>query len=380
MVTSARRLLKFVRSSCRLVFGILIPFCLASPLASAQTLTTGDIAGTVTDAQGAVIGHAQVTATNEDTGAVSKTESTATGGYHVPLLVPGHYSVTSSHAGFEMDTASVLVSVAKVAQANFAMRIGSVQQTVHVTSAAPLLDTENGDLTTTFDQKQLESIPNPGNDVTFVGQLAPGSVMNTAGGTGNFSSYGLPATSNNMTINGASIISPWSNTNNTLAMNMTLGNNELAEATVVTNAYSVQYGGLGGAQLVETTRAGTNQFHGNVALMDAPSGTLVSPEAFLYNGFGELVGGMTVVGERRVRIGGRMIDGRIHHLRRHIGCSDSDRQTPHCQGAPAPLLHLMPSRPVERPGAGLADAPGVLLCHRLSAESAENCGRGSHLH
>ncbi len=264
-VTRVRNSARRVRSSCGLALGTILTFCLATLVASGQTLTTGDIAGTVTDAQGAVVSHAQVTATNIDTGSVSKTESTATGGFHIPLLVPGQYRVTATHEGFDVDSTSVLVSVAKVAQANFAMHIGSVQQTVHVTSAAPLLDTENGDLTTTFDQKQLESIPNPGNDVTFVGQLAPGSVMNTAGGTGNFSSYGLPATSNNMTINGASIISPWSNTNNTLAMNMTLGNNELAEATVVTNAYSVQYGGLGGAQLVETTRAGANQFHGNMA-------------------------------------------------------------------------------------------------------------------
>lgn len=265
MLNHGKRFILAPRSKCGLVLLALASLWLPVLPAFAQTLTTGDIAGSVTDGQGAVIAHAQVIAVNEDTGAVSRTESTDTGAFHIPLLIPGRYSVTSEHAGFEGDTTNVLVSVAKVAHANFVMRVGSVQQTVHVTSAAPLLDTENGDLTTTFDQKQLESIPNPGNDITFVGQLAPGSVMNTAGGTGNFSSYGLPATSNNITVNGASVISPWSNTNNTLAMNMTLGNNELAEATVVTNAYSVQYGGLGGAQLVETTRAGTNRFHGNAA-------------------------------------------------------------------------------------------------------------------
>lgn len=236
----------------------------ASTFAFGQTLTTGDIAGTVTDTQGAFIANAQVTATDEDTGSVLQTKSTGNGAYRLPLLIPGHYLVSASQSGFEIDTAHVLVQVGRVAQANFKMRVGSVNQTVKVTEAVPLLDTETGDLSTTFDKTQIEDLPNPGNDVTFIGQLAPGSVMNTAGGTGNFSNYGLPATSNNMTINGASIISPFSNTNNTLAMNMTLGNNELSEATVVSNAYSVQYGGLGGAQLIETTRAGTDQFHGNV--------------------------------------------------------------------------------------------------------------------
>lgn len=233
--------------------------------ASGQTLTTGDIAGTVADSQGHVIANVRITATDEETGAITMTKSMGDGTYHLPLLVPGQYRVDASSPGFDVESMTVMVTVAAVAHADFTMQVGSVKQTVRVTTAAPLLDTQNGDLTTTITEKQLESIPNPGNDVTFAGQLAPGSVMNTAGGTGNFSSYGLPATSNNMTINGVSIINPWSNTNNTLAMNMTLGNNELSEATVVSNPYSVQYGGLGGAQLVETTRAGTNQYHGNVA-------------------------------------------------------------------------------------------------------------------
>ncbi|HTX40942.1 MAG TPA: carboxypeptidase regulatory-like domain-containing protein [Acidobacteriaceae bacterium] len=250
---------------CGLSLAVGAAVCFAGISASSQTLTTGDIAGTVIDSQGRVVSHAEITAANEQTGAVSQTQSTGNGAYHLPLLIPGEYRVIASHEGFDLESISVVVSVATVARANFTMRVGSVSETVHVTGAAPLLDTQNGDLTTTLTQTQLESIPNPGNDVTFAGQLAPGSVMNTAGGTGNFSSYGLPATSNNMTINGASIINPWSNTNNTLAMNMTLGNNELSEATVVSNPYSVQYGGLGGAQLVETTRAGTNQYHGNVA-------------------------------------------------------------------------------------------------------------------
>jgi hypothetical protein len=242
-----------------------LAFLLSPFLVCGQTLTTGDIAGSVVDSQKAVIGDAQITAVNRDTGAVSTTRSTGDGAWHLSFLLPGRYAVSASHPGFETESANVVVDVAKVAEANFTMQVGSVRQTVHVEAAPPLLDTQNGDLSTTFEKDQLEDIPNPGNDVTFIGQLAPGSVMNTAGGTGNFSSYGLPATSNNMTINGASIINPWSNTNNTLAMNMSLGNNELSEATVVNNAYSVQYGGLGGAQLIETTRAGTNQYHGNVS-------------------------------------------------------------------------------------------------------------------
>ncbi len=232
---------------------------------TAQTLISGDIAGVIMDPSGAVVPNAAVTATEVNTGAVSKTVSTSDGRFHLSLLKPGDYTVSVLVPGFVRDEVHVPVAVGKVAHADIRMHLGANSETVTVQDNAALLDTQNGDLTTSFDMKQIQEIPNPGNDITFVGQLAPGSVMNTSGGTGNFSSYGLPATSNNFTVNGVSQISPFSNTNNAYAVNMLLGTNELSEATVVTNPYSPQYGGLGGAQINELTRSGANAFHGNAA-------------------------------------------------------------------------------------------------------------------
>jgi hypothetical protein len=233
--------------------------------AYAQTLISGDIAGVIMDPSGAVIPKAAVTATEVTTGSVSKTVSTSDGRFHISLLKPGDYKVTVLAPGLSQAEVDVPVAVGKVAHADIRMQMGTNSETVVVQDNAAMLDTQNGDLTTSFDMKQIEDIPNPGNDITFVGQLAPGSVMNTSGGSGNFSSYGLPATSNNFTVNGVSQVSPWSNTNNSYAVNMLLGTNDLSEATVVTNAYSTQYGGLGGAQINELTRFGTNNFHGNAA-------------------------------------------------------------------------------------------------------------------
>ena len=56
---------------------------------------------------------------------------------------------------------------------------------------------------------------------------------------------------------------PYFNINNSGATNLTLGQNELQEATVITNAYTGQYGQLSGAQVTYVTKSGTNQFHGN---------------------------------------------------------------------------------------------------------------------
>ena len=71
--------------------------------------------------------------------------------------------------------------------------------------------------------------------------------------------------SNTFTINGMYENDPFLNLNNSGATNLLLGNNMIASVTVVSNAYGAQYGGLGGAQVNEITKSGTNQFHGNAA-------------------------------------------------------------------------------------------------------------------
>ena len=106
-------------------------------------------------------------------------------------------------------------------------------------------------------------MPNPGNDLTFYALLAPGVQLSTNGGTGNFSTFGLPATSNTFTINGAVNNDTFFNVGNTGATNLMLGSNAIGEAAVVNNGYTGQYGGLAGAQVNYVSKSGTNDYHGN---------------------------------------------------------------------------------------------------------------------
>ncbi len=242
----------------------------SQPIAFAQSLTSGDIAGHVTDPTGAAIPGATVIIKSLDTGASYTSTTNATGGYHTALLQPGTYSVTVSGAGFETASTTAHVSGGAIANGDVKMTLGKSSQTVTVTEAEPLLNTENADITTTFNTQQVQSLPNPGNDLTFIAQTAPGSVMNTSTtsngamfGYGNFSSFGLPATSNTFTVNGMYENDPFLNLNNSGATNLLLGNNMIGSVTVVSNAYGAQYGGLGGAQVNEITKSGTNRFHGN---------------------------------------------------------------------------------------------------------------------
>jgi hypothetical protein len=110
----------------------------------------------------------------------------------------------------------------------------------------------------------MEELPTPGGDMTTIAFTAPGVVVSTGMGYGNFSAHGLPGVSNLFTINGNDYNDAYLNLNNSGASNLMLGTNEVQEAAVVQNAYSVQYGREAGAQVNYITKSGTNGFHGDL--------------------------------------------------------------------------------------------------------------------
>src|SRR5215813_10091074 len=239
-----------------------VVLCLISAVPSfAQSITSGDIAGTVTDPSGAVVPNAKVTATNDNTGAVHTTNSNGEGFYRFPFLQPGPYTVAAQASGFQPAQRKIQVAVGIAANGNIALPVSSASTTIEVT--APPTQIDNADLATNFSQEQIALVPNPGNDLSAIAQTSPGSVMNTQAGFGNFSSYGLPGTSNLFTIDGQNDNDPFLNLNNSGATNLLLGANDIQEATVVSNGYSGQYGQLAGAQVNYVTKSGTNQWHGN---------------------------------------------------------------------------------------------------------------------
>jgi outer membrane receptor protein involved in Fe transport len=232
---------------------------------TAQSIVSGDISGTVTDSSGAIVPNAKVSLKSNDTGATQSTTTNQSGFYRFSLLKPGNYTITISQQGFQTVNQPAVVTTGQQTAANFKLPVGATTETVEVTGQAPLLQTENGNLSTNFNARDIELLPNGGGDTTYIAQTAPGVKINTtgSGGYGNFSAYGLPATSNLYTVNGNDNMDPYLNLNNSGATNLSLGANELQEATVVNNGYSGQFGRQAGAQVNYTTKAGTNQYHGN---------------------------------------------------------------------------------------------------------------------
>jgi hypothetical protein len=234
-----------------------------APIA-AQSVTSGDVTGTVTDPSNAAVPNATVTLKNRDTGATQTRSTNGQGYYRFQLLNPGNYTVSVNAPGFQTGEQPVAVSVGQVSAVNVQLALAGASQTVEVTAQGGVVQTENGNISTTFTPQQLELLPNPGNDLTYIVQTAPGAVMNTQGGFGNTAIYGLPATSNLFTVDGANENDPFLNLNNSGATNLLLGANDVQQATVVSNGYSGQYGTLAGANVNYVTKSGTNDWHGNL--------------------------------------------------------------------------------------------------------------------
>ncbi len=229
----------------------------------AQSTTNGAISGTVTDPSGAVLPNLTVHLKSTERGFTQEAKTNLQGFYQFPLLEPGTYSVTIAAPGFKTMATTTTVSVGANAIINAKLEIGAAGTTVEVSSEGTLLQTETAEISQTFNAREISEVPNPGNDLTFIAQTAAGSVMNTEGGYGNFSSFGVSASSNLFTLNGMYDNDPFLNLNNSGATNLLLGQNEVQEATVVTNGYSGQYGGFVGANINYITKSGSNNWHGN---------------------------------------------------------------------------------------------------------------------
>ena len=243
----------------------LVTFSFQSP---AQSVTSGDVTGTVTDPTSAAIPNAAVTLTNVNTNASQRTMTNGTGSYRFAFVTPGTYRIDVNANGFQnQQSPGVVVTAGQPTTVNVQLALAGASQSVSVTESASALQTENADVATTYNTETVANLPNPGSDITYFAQTAPGVVMNTDGGNGNFAANGMPGTSNLFSINGMSYNDPFLDVNNSGASNLSLGSNDIAEVNVINNAYSGQYGQYAGTQVAYITKSGSNEFHGDAIYM-----------------------------------------------------------------------------------------------------------------
>src|ERR1700677_1619727 len=152
----------------------------------------GSSVGTITDNSGAVVAGAAVTLTNIDTGDRRTATTNASGDYQFVNLPPGNYKVDVEDTGFKrFSRSNVLVLVQGSTRVDAALQLGNINQTVEVTSQAPLLETQQATVGQAVAGRAVTELPLNGRDVYNLLALAPGVVPQGQALNGNPVTSGL---------------------------------------------------------------------------------------------------------------------------------------------------------------------------------------------
>ena len=264
-----RRFREFPQLFSRIIFSILSLFVFVS-LASGQGVS-GRMEGTIQDLTGAVITGAHISVTNQDTGQSTAFTSNDQGGYLANLLPPGTYRVEVNAPGFQKVVSNGnVVTVDSVTRVDITLQPGATSQSVEVTGANPLVNTNSSSLGETLDTKEITSLPLNGRVFSQLVQTVPGSVATGFGSAPEAAAGAGAAGSITASVNGM----PWAGTTYTLdgVSNMELLNafinvtpplDSLQEIKVSTNNAEATVGTYGGAQVNAFVKSGTNAFHGS---------------------------------------------------------------------------------------------------------------------
>ena len=240
---------------------------LAIPFASAQTVTTGQITGVVTDPSGAVINGATVKL--EGNSGVRRDATTMTdGGYRLNLLPPGRYRLQVGASGFRTGTVQdVEVKITESVTVNIPLQIGNAAEVINVMAEASLVQTAAPVLGRVVDERTLSQLPLATRNYTQILGLSPGTSTylpdNSSVGRNsqNISVNGARVTANNFIINGIDANSMGTNSAPSLGVPAP---ETLQEFKVQTSLYDATYGRSGGGNIQAITKSGSNQFHGSL--------------------------------------------------------------------------------------------------------------------
>jgi hypothetical protein len=253
----------------KIVLAMLATAVLLTTFAQAQ-VDTGSITGVVTDPSGAVVSGAKVTLTNPGTGSALATTTGSDGSYKFSPVRIGTYKLDVGAQGFKtVSQTEVKVDVGANVLINFTLTAGSTSETVEVTAAAPVLQTQDASVGQVIDQRSVNQLPLNGRNFTFLAQLvqgvnSPQSDTRGNASTGAFSANGFRPAQNNYMLDGVD--------NNSDTVDFLNGTNfvvlppvdAVQEFKVQTTDFSAEYGRSGAAVLNATIKSGTNQFHGDV--------------------------------------------------------------------------------------------------------------------
>jgi hypothetical protein len=241
----------------------------SAPAAHAQGL--GRISGLVTDPTGAAVVDAQVTATQAGTGFSSVATTNGSGEYVFPSLSPSTYNITATSPGFKTFVQNgIKLQADQALTINAALNVGAASESVTVSSEAPQVDTTTGTISQVIGEQQVNELPLNGRNAAALTTLVPGVVQAPSGAAdqGNTKTYpaavtisanGTRANQTSYLLDGGNNVDEYTNVNAPFPFP-----DALQEFSVQTSNYSAEYGQNAGAVVNIITKAGTNQYHGDV--------------------------------------------------------------------------------------------------------------------
>ena len=285
--------------SARIAFALI----LASAVPSYAQQAVGNISGTISDPQNAVVQGAVVEIRNIGTNSVFKTASNENGVYTAPNLAVGDYTIEASAPGFKRAVRSgVRLQVNQNARIDITLDLGQTAEVVEVQAQTPLVDTGSATLGAVIENRRVRDLPLNGRNALALTLLNPGVISNAGPTNSGFGDRGVQISS--LSING----SP-----NSMNAQMLDGNNNVLsyvgevgvppavdaveEFKVQSGTMSAEYGFTAGGAINLVTKSGTNQFHGTLYeffrndRMDARNTFAARRLPLRYNQFGGSLGG-----------------------------------------------------------------------------------------
>lgn len=238
---------------------------------------SASLTGVITDASGARVASAAITAKNVETGAIRGTLSDDSGRYQVLALPVGEYEIRVTKTGFQEQIRSgVHLAVGQEAGVDLTLRVGEVKEQVSVEEEAPIVNVATRDVSGVVGERQVKELPLNGRSYDLLLQLNPGIVNFTSqktGGTGisnsttanNFAVSGNRPQQNIFLLNGVEYSGAAENNMQPGGTSgMLLGVDAVREFNVQRDTYSAELEKHPGAQVILVTQSGSNQWHGSV--------------------------------------------------------------------------------------------------------------------
>ena len=287
---------------------VLVRFLLcAVTVVTACAQTSGDITGLVRDPSGAAVAAATVKATNVSTNASRVSVTTDAGLFSFPSLPPGTYSVAVEKPGFKSASGQVELQVQQSRRLDFDLELGQVNESVNVSAAVSMLESENATVGTVIDNRRIVELPLNGRNYLQLVALAPnvsygfpfaGQADSRQGGVRaqqSISVAGMRSQYNRYTLDGVENTDP---NFNTFVVFPSI--DALQEFKVQSGVYPAEFG-RGATQINVSTKPGTNDYHGTAFYflrndkLDAKNYAFTSArppkDPFKWNQFGFTLGG-----------------------------------------------------------------------------------------